>query len=197
MAKASRDVRVSLTMIVRNEEKNLPACLGSAKGLFDEIVVVDTGSTDRTQEIAREFGAKVFEFAWINDFAAARNAALSHATGDYAFWLDADDVLEGHQCDNLRRLLDGLRPGDESAYVVRCACDPEPRGGGQTVVDHIRLFPLRQDVRWTYRVHEQILPALRRANISVRWSDVVVRHTGYTDPDLHPQAGPRRGHFAS
>ena len=183
-AKASRDVRVSLTMIVRNEEKNLPACLGSAKGLFDEIVVVDTGSTDRTQEIARDFGAKVFEFAWINDFAAARNAAFSHATGDYAFWLDADDVLDGHQCDNLRRLLDGLRPGDESAYVVRCACDPEPRGGGQTVVDHIRLFPLRQDVRWTYRVHEQILPALRRANISVRWSDVVVRHTGYTDPAL-------------
>ncbi len=181
-AKASRDVQVSLTMIVRNEEKNLPACLGSAKGLFDEIVVVDTGSTDRTQEIARDFGAKVFEFTWINDFAAARNAALSHATGDYAFWLDADDVLERHQCDNLRRLLDGLRPGDESAYVVRCACDPEPRGGGQTVVDHIRLFPLRQDVRWTYRVHEQILPALRRANISVRWSDVVVRHTGYTDP---------------
>jgi tetratricopeptide (TPR) repeat protein len=183
-AKASRDVQVSLTMIVRNEEKNLPACLGSAKGLFDEIVVVDTGSTDRTQEIARDFGAKVFEFTWINDFAAARNAALSHATGDYAFWLDADDVLEGHQCDNLRRLLDGLRPGDESAYVVRCACDPEPRGGGQTVVDHIRLFPLRQDVRWTYRVHEQILPALRRANVSVRWSDVVVRHTGYTDPAL-------------
>ena len=99
-------------MIVRNEEKNLPDCLGSAKGLFDEIVVVDTGSTDRTQEIARDFGAKVFEFTWINDFAAARNAALSHATGDYAFWLDADDVLDSHQCDNLRRLLDGLRPGD-------------------------------------------------------------------------------------
>ncbi len=56
--------------------------------------------------------------------------------------------------------------------------------GGQTVADHIRLFPLREDVRWTYAVHEQILPALRRVNVPVRWTDVTVRHTGYTDPAL-------------
>src|SRR5207249_6584149 len=72
-----------------------------------------------------------------------------------------------------------------AAYVVRCACDPDTLGGGgQTVVDHIRLFPLRDDVRWTYRVHEQILPALNRAGIPVRWTDLVVRHTGYADPAL-------------
>ena len=66
--------------------------------------------------------------------------------------------------------------------MVRCACDPGADGsGGETVVDHIRLFPLRDDVRWTYRVHEQILPALRRAGIPVRWTDLVVRHTGYAD----------------
>ncbi|MGP0063721.1 MAG: glycosyltransferase family 2 protein [Isosphaeraceae bacterium] len=84
---------VTLTMIVKDEEANLPRSLGSVRGIFDEIVVVDTGSTDRTQEIAREFGARVFEFAWIDDFAAARNAALAQASGDYAFWLDADDVV--------------------------------------------------------------------------------------------------------
>ncbi len=72
-----------------------------------------------------------------------------------------------------------------AAYVVRCSCDPGPNGdGGQTVVDHIRLFPLREDVRWSYAVHEQILPALRRANVPVRWTDITVRHTGYTDPAL-------------
>ena len=82
-------------------------------------------------------------------------------------------------------MLDGLRAGDEAAYVVRCACDPGADGsGGETVVDHIRLFPLRPDVRWTYRVHEQILPALRRAGIPVRWTDLVVRHTGYVDVAL-------------
>jgi glycosyltransferase involved in cell wall biosynthesis/GT2 family glycosyltransferase len=176
--------RVSLTMIVRDEEANLPACLGSVRGLFDEIVVVDTGSVDRTPEIARSFGARVFDFVWVGDFAAARNAALARATGDYAFWLDADDVLDPPQHERLKALLDGLRLGDDASYVVRCACEPDLRGGGETVVDHVRLFPLREEVRWTYRVHEQILPGLRQAGIAVRWSDVVVRHTGYTDPAL-------------
>jgi tetratricopeptide (TPR) repeat protein len=121
----------------------------------------------------------------VDDFAAARNAALARATGDYAFWLDADDVLDPPEREKLRALLDGSRAGDEAAYVVRCACDPGPNGdGGQTVVDHIRLFPLREDVRWTYRVHEQILPGLRRAKVPVRWTEITVRHTRYTDPEL-------------
>ena len=152
---------------------------------FDEIVVVDTGSTDRTVEIARSFGAKVFDFVWVDSFSAARNEALSHAAGDYAFWLDADDVVEPGEREKLRELLGRLRVGDPAAYVVCCACDPSPDGtGGETVVDHIRLFPLRDDTRWTYRVHEQILPALRRANVPVRWTNLTVRHTGYTDPVL-------------
>ena len=190
-------------MIVRDEEKNLPNCLESVRGVFDEIVIVDTGSQDRTKEIARSFGARVFEFAWVDDFAAARNEALAHATGDYAFWLDADDVVEPVQVEKLRALLGSLerpsarrgarpartepRPRKEcpAAFVVRCACDPSPDGtGGDTVVDHIRLFPLRDGVRWTYRVHEQILPALRRAKVPVRWTELTVRHTGYIDKAL-------------
>lgn len=184
-ASASGRPKVSLTMIVRDEEANLPHCLGSARGLFDEIVVVDTGSTDRTVEIARSHGAEVFHFPWVGDFAAARNAALAHATGDYAFWLDADDRVEPSEYPRLEALLAGLATqGDPAAYVVRCACDPDPDGGGATVVDHVRLFPLRDDVRWAYRVHEQILPSLRRAGVEVRWSDCTVRHTGYNDPAL-------------
>ena len=76
---------ISLTMIVRDEQENLPNCLESVRGIFDELVIVDTASVGRTKEIAREFGAKVFDFVWIDDFAAARNEALSHATSDYAF----------------------------------------------------------------------------------------------------------------
>jgi glycosyltransferase involved in cell wall biosynthesis len=175
----------SLTIIARNEEKNLPSCLESIKGVFDEIVVVDTGSTDRTVEIARSFGARLFDFIWVDDFAAARNAALARATGAYAFWLDADDVVDPHEREKLQSLLGSLRAGDQTAYVVRCACDPgEDGSGGNTVVDHVRLFPVREDVRWTYRVHEQILPALKRLGIPVRWSDVTVRHTGYKDAAL-------------
>jgi glycosyltransferase involved in cell wall biosynthesis/tetratricopeptide (TPR) repeat protein len=177
--------KISLTMIVRNEEKNLGSALASVAGLFDEIVVVDTGSTDRTPEIAREFGARLSDFVWVDDFAAARNAALARAKGNYAFWLDADDVMDQPQRERLQELLAGLNRHEQAAYVIRCSCDPDHNGnGGQTVVDHIRLFPLREDIRWTYRVHEQILPALRRTNIPVRWTDITVRHTGYTDPEL-------------
>ena len=88
-----RRCKVSLAMIVRDEEANLTRCLESARGLFDEIIVVDTGSSDRTAAIARSFGAEVFDLAWCDDFAAARNAALGHATGDYVFRLDADETL--------------------------------------------------------------------------------------------------------
>jgi glycosyltransferase involved in cell wall biosynthesis len=212
--RATRRVRISLTMIVRNEEINLPHALESVRGLFDEVIVVDTGSTDRTKEAAEGFGAQVFDFPWVDDFSKARNAALSHASGRYAFWLDADDVVDPPERKKLQALLDRVRGkagswageapgarggtptepclsaphdifGGQAAYVVRCKCDPSPDGrGGETVVDHIRLFPLRQGVRWTYRVHEQILPALNRAEIAVEWSDVTVRHTGYTDPAL-------------
>ncbi|HZW33324.1 MAG TPA: glycosyltransferase [Isosphaeraceae bacterium] len=177
--------KVSLTVIARDEQENLPRCLESVRGVFDEVVVVDTGSVDRTVEIAREFGARVFDFVWVDDFAAARNAALARARGEYAFWLDADDVVDPPEREKLQALIERLRPGEATAYVVRCACDPGSDGsGGQTVVDHVRLFPLREEVRWTYRVHEQILPALKRAGIPVQWSDVIVRHTGYTDPAL-------------
>jgi glycosyltransferase involved in cell wall biosynthesis/tetratricopeptide (TPR) repeat protein len=184
-AEPLRRAKVSLTIIARDEQNNLPRCLKSVAGLFDEVVVVDTGSADRTVEIASSFGARVFDFVWVDDFSAARNAALARAEGDYAFWLDADDVVDAPQGERLRALLARLRACDQVAYVVRCACDPGEDGtGGETVVDHIRLFPLRDDVRWTYRVHEQILPALRRAGIPVQWSDVIVRHTGYTDTAL-------------
>ena len=80
-----------------------------------------------------------------------------------------------------RQLLDD----GATAYVVRCACAPSPDGKkGATVVDHVRLFPIRPGVRWAYRVHEQILPSLKRANIAVRWTDLTVRHTGYLDPEV-------------
>lgn len=181
----SERARVSLTVIVKNEEQNLPCCLESVRGIFDEIVVVDTGSTDRTIEVARSFGANLFEFPWVDSFAAVRNEALSRATAEYAFWLDADDMVEDNERERLRAILRTLRSADLAGYVVRCACDPSPDGtGGDTVVDHIRLFPRRDDIRWTYRVHEQILPALNRAHVPVRWTDLTVRHTGYVDREL-------------
>jgi tetratricopeptide (TPR) repeat protein len=173
--------RVSLTMIVRNEEHNLPDCLASVRDLVDEAVVIDTGSTDRTKEIARSFHCVVREFPWIDHFAAARNAAMEPATGDYAFWMDADDRLDSDNRIKLRALFDSL-PSGNAAFVMKCLCVGEGSGGAGTAVDHVRLFRLHPAHRWTYRVHEQILPALRATGTEVQWSDVFVRHVGYIDP---------------
>ncbi|MGM3306299.1 glycosyltransferase [Anabaena sp. WFMT] len=86
-------MKLSLCMIVKNEENNLPKCLQSAKNVADEIVVLDTGSTDKTPQIAAQFGAKVHYFQWCNDFSAARNEALKYVTGDWILVLDADESL--------------------------------------------------------------------------------------------------------
>ncbi len=178
-----RRMRVSLCMIVKNEEKNLADCLASVADLVDEMVIVDTGSTDRTKEIAARYGARVFDFAWVDSFAAARNESLRHATGDWVFWMDADDRLDEDNRRKLRDLFAGLKD-ENAAYVVKCLCVPDSAVQDGTVVDHVRLFRNRPDVRWDYRVHEQILPAVRDSKAEVRWSEVVVRHVGYTDAPL-------------
>jgi glycosyltransferase involved in cell wall biosynthesis len=180
---APRRMRVSLSMIVKNEENNLADCLASVADLVDEVVVVDTGSTDRTREVASRFGARVFDFAWVDSFAAARNESLRHATGDWAFWMDADDRLDEENRRKLRDLFAGLKD-ENAAYVVKCLCVPQAAGQDGTVVDHVRLFRNWPELRWDYRVHEQILPAVRAIKGEVRWGDVVVRHVGYADAAL-------------
>ncbi len=175
--------RVSLCLIVKNEEANLAHCLGPVAGLVDEIVVVDTGSTDRTKAIAAELGARVVDFPWCDSFAAARNESLRHATGDWIFWLDADDRLDETNCDKLKALFAGLRD-DNAAYVLKCVCLPSAHTNTVTAVDHVRLFRNHGDIRWKYRVHEQILPGVRATGGDVRWADVVIHHTGYQDPAL-------------
>jgi hypothetical protein len=169
-------------MIVKDEEANLPRCLASAADLVHEVIVVDTGSTDRTRELARSFGARVFDFPWKDSFAAARNESLRHATGDWIFWLDADDHLDEANREKLRDLFAGL--ADEIGAYVMKYLSPWDSSGGSTVVQQVRLFRNHPQVRWQHRVHEQILPAVCAAGGVVRWTDVVIYHTGYSDPAL-------------
>ena len=97
--------RLSVCLIAKNEERFLDGCLESIRGLADQIILVDTGSTDRTVEIARAHGAEVHFRAWDNDFSAARNAALLHARGDWILVLDADEEVSKAHHSNLRALL--------------------------------------------------------------------------------------------
>ena len=103
-------ITISLCMIVKNEEDVLARCLESAKPAVEEIILVDTGSTDRTKEIARSFTDKIYDFAWIDDFSAARNFSFSKASMDYCMWLDADDVLLPADREALLRLKETLSP---------------------------------------------------------------------------------------
>jgi len=102
---SSTPQRVSLCMIVKNEEPNLADCLSSIRDLVDEMVVLDTGSTDRTRAIAQSLGARVHELPWCDHFAAARNESIRHATGDWIFWLDADDRIDEPNREKLRQLF--------------------------------------------------------------------------------------------
>lgn len=87
-------VTISLCMIVKNEEQNLPKCLKSLEGLVDEMIIVDTGSTDRTKEVAASFGAKIVDFKWTGDFSEARNFSFSLANCDYIYAADADEEID-------------------------------------------------------------------------------------------------------
>jgi glycosyltransferase involved in cell wall biosynthesis len=98
-------VKLSVCLIVKNEEANLAQTLPNLAKHADQLVVVDTGSTDRTKEIAKQYGAEVYDFAWINDFAAARNASLKYATGDWILWVDADEYMTEADLLNLKQEL--------------------------------------------------------------------------------------------
>ena len=101
---------ISLCMIVKNEEKVLGRCLDSAKDITDEIIIVDTGSTDGTKEIARRYGAKIFDQKWQDDFSLARNFSFSKANMDYIYAADADEVLDDFNHERFLRLKNALLP---------------------------------------------------------------------------------------
>ncbi|MDB5297291.1 MAG: wbbL 5 [Phycisphaerales bacterium] len=191
-ALGAASVPLSLCMIVRDAAGTLPACLAGIHEWVDEMVVVDTGSVDDTPAVAAAFGARVFRVPWQDSFAAGRNESFARARGRWLFWMDADDVIDA---DNARRLravaLADDAPADLLGHVVRVHCpggggDNEPGedgsagvvGEGVTAVDHVKLVRNRPDVRFSGRIHEQLLPAIRRAGGRVGWTDLFVVHAG-------------------
>ncbi len=178
-------IRVSLCMIVRDSARTLRPCLESIRPWVDEMVIVDTGSMDETPRIVEEFGGRLFHFPWCDDFSAARNESLRHARGEWLFWLDSDDTIPAHCGRQLRALMANEAGPNVLAYVMQVHCPGEGRDGDPaldvTVVDHVKLFRNRPDLRFDGRIHEQILPAIRRAGGEVAWTDIYVVHSG-SDP---------------
>lgn len=146
---------VSVCMIVKDEEEMLPGCLAAVAPHVHQVVVVDTGSSDRTKEIAAEHGALVVDFAWNGSFSDARNESLRHATGDWILWLDADEhIVEGDA-----KLLDELarRTWIEGFQVIETHFTGDAALGGQASHTPMRLFQHRPEYSWRGTVHEQLL----------------------------------------
>jgi len=168
---------LSLCMIVKDEERNLPRCLRSVEGVVDQIVVVDTGSTDRTIQIARQMGAEVYTMRWEEDFAQARNYSLSKATGRWILCLDADEELVREDHEELLRLL---KAQDADAYYLNGISYLGDKPEGDAFV-HIapRLWRHHPECRFERAVHEQILPAWQRLGYRTQLSRVRFKHYGY------------------
>lgn len=157
-------------MIAKDEEKMIGRCLQSVKNVCDEMIVVDTGSHDKTREIAADAGAKVYSFPWIYNFSAARNYSFSLASADYILWLDADDILTEENREKLRKLKESAG-GDVDAYFLRY--DAAFDGQGNATFFFYRERILRRASRpvWQGAVHEAIC-----VNGTREFLDIAVTH---------------------
>lgn len=170
---------VSLCMIVKNEEEALPRCLDSVRDLVEEIVIVDTGSSDGTKEAARRFTSRVYDFPWQDDFAAARNFAFDQGRMEYLMWLDADDVLEPEDRARFRAEKAALAPSVD-VVMMPYHTGFDETGAPAFTYERERLIRRGAGLRWAGAVHEAVPPA----GTVVHWTAAVShRKTRPGDPD--------------
>ncbi len=170
-------ITISLCMIVKNEEAVLARCLESVKKAVDEIIIVDTGSTDKTKEIAKKYTKKVYDFAWADDFSAARNEAFSKATKDYQMWLDADDIFPSEELKKLLELKKRLT-SDIDIVTMKYYTHFDPQGMPINISTRGRLFRREKQFQWEDPIHEYI---------------TLVGNIEYTDIIIHHLRNPKEG----
>jgi GT2 family glycosyltransferase/glycosyltransferase involved in cell wall biosynthesis/Flp pilus assembly protein TadD/predicted O-methyltransferase YrrM len=198
--KAAKNIgTLSLCMIVKNEEQHLARCLLSVAPAVNEMIIVDTGSTDRTKDIARAYGARVFDFQWTDDFSEARNYSLARAAGDWIVVLDADEVISPQDYSAFERIVK-KRPARPVAYtMVTRNYTNEINAKGWTANDRkylreeagtgwfpsvkVRLFVNDKRIRFQNPVHEFVEASLEKAGIEIKTSVIPVHHYGRFDKD--------------
>ena len=185
---------VSLCMIVKNEQRYLAQCLASVKPIVDELIVVDTGSTDHTLSIARVFGATIYHFDWTGSFSDARNYAISKANGKWILIMDADERISSRDYDGFRAVIrESLPTRDAWSVPIRNysnrvhiqgwtandgAYPEEERADGWYPAERVRLFPNDPRIRYEGVVHELVEPALRQNGFVIHEATVVAHHYG-------------------
>ncbi|HWR45117.1 glycosyltransferase [Sporomusa sp.] len=171
--------KISLCMIVKNEEINLARCLHSVAGAVDEIIIVDTGSSDQTIQVAEHAGAQVIAHIWQDDFSAARNVSLELATGDWILFLDADETLEPGTAQALRQVAES----DTDGYFVKIINLIGVEGSIETCPDLVfRMFRNKPEYRFRGTIHEQIVDVILEKNRQAKFQiaeNIVLRHYGY------------------
>ena len=171
----ARSPGLSVCMIVKNDSANIADALACFAPFADEIIVADTGSDDGTKEIVAGFTSKIFDFEWIDDFAAARNFAVSKATKSYQLWVDADDRISGQNqgyIESLKSCFDGRK----AFYFLLENHQPD---SAPSSCLQLRCIPILSNVQFQGRIHEQIFPSVVRAGLELVTTDIVVAHYGY------------------
>ena len=184
MNNKNNKVRLSQCMIVKNEEENIRRALTWGKDIMYEQIVVDTGSTDRTVEIAKEMGAKVFHFTWINDFSAAKNFAIEQATGSWIAFLDADEYFSPEDAKKILPLiarLEKVTPVTQRPVIIRTAlANLNDNGGIESVMSHDRIFRNMPKLRYLSKIHEYLDETGMGGRVFEAKDSLTIFHTGYT-----------------
>lgn len=196
-ARYKKGIAVSLCMIMKNEAANLARCLLSLKPIVDEIIIVDTGSSDDSLKIAQIYGAEVIEAAWNGDFSAARNISLQHARGNWILVMDADEIISSMDYKAFRLLIENSvekkisytletrnytnRVDLENWQANRGEYSTEEAGRGWMPSDKIRLFPNLKSIRFENPIHEMVESSVARLGMQHPKVDIPVHHFGYLD----------------
>ncbi|MDD5649602.1 MAG: glycosyltransferase [Candidatus Nanoarchaeia archaeon] len=182
--------QLSVCMIVKNEQDCLGRCLESIKNVANEIIIVDTGSTDNTIKIAKQYGAKIYHFAWIDDFSAARNFSLEKATQPWTLVLDADEMISEKDIDELRKNLQASSKA--YGFITRNYVNSKNVEGINTNTgeyeqeekgyigwcrsDKIRLFPTNKNIKFRGEIHELVEKSIEELGIDIEMSAIPIHH---------------------
>jgi len=184
--------KLSLCMIIKDEEEYLPRCLDSVKALVDEIIIVDTGSTDRTVEIAKTYGASIYHHPWEDDYSKHRNQSISYAGGDWILIMDADEVIAARDLDKIRQILNSikaagfmftLRNYESNSNLANLTMNPNDYEEGKVYPgfipsDLIRLFKNDPGIYFAGKVHETVTESFQQTKKIVYNTGIPIHHYG-------------------
>jgi len=190
------DNTISVCMIVKDEEKHLENCLTSIRDLADEIIIVDTGSKDKTREIAKKFTDKIFDLKWDRNFSEARNFSISNATKDWIFFIDADESISKKDCLKIKELLN---KNEADAFLLNCRTytndigipgwqsgkddnyEESKKANGFYAAKVLRLFKNKQGFFFEGQIHETPHSSIKKKNGKVFDTDIILHHFGALD----------------